>query len=372
MDPTSDPLSFTSVLYDGYGDEWNGTSSNLFAQPAWQVALWALAYSLVVLVSVVGNVTVIWIILAHRRMRTVTNYFIVNLAFSDVSMATFNTVFNFVYALHNDWYFGLGYCKFQNFIPITAVFSSIYSMAAIAVDSMSNVFKLIIKSLIFIYHKIAKCISFYEINGITFYFIYNFNKDSTQYPIIVVQIDNHCKYQIAVIILIYLLPLLVMLVTYSMVGQRLWGSKIPGEASDHYQNQIQAKRKVVKMMIIVVTTFAICWLPYHIYFILGSFKKDIYNQRYIQQVYLAIFWLAMSSTMYNPIIYCCLNQRFRSGFRRAFRWCPFIRVSEEDDMELRHMRTFRTTRSCRTETASVVVRNHVSGPDEAMSELIKS
>lgn len=99
-----------------------------------QVALWAIAYSLIILVSITGNVTVIWIILAHRRMRTVTNYFIVNLAFSDVSMATFNTLFNFVYALHNDWYFGLGYCRFQNFFPITAMFSSIYSMAAIAVD----------------------------------------------------------------------------------------------------------------------------------------------------------------------------------------------------------------------------------------------
>lgn len=99
-----------------------------------QVALWAIAYSLIILVSITGNVTVIWIILAHRRMRTVTNYFIVNLAFSDVSMASFNTLFNFVYALHNDWYFGLGYCRFQNFFPITAMFSSIYSMAAIAVD----------------------------------------------------------------------------------------------------------------------------------------------------------------------------------------------------------------------------------------------
>lgn len=46
------------------------------------------------------------------------------------------------------------------------------------------------------------------------------------------------------IILIYLLPLLVMLVTYSLVGRRLWGSEIPGEALDHYQNQMQAKRKV--------------------------------------------------------------------------------------------------------------------------------
>lgn len=89
------------------------------------------------------------------------------------------------------------------------------------------------------------------------------------------------------------------------------------------------------MMVVVVVTFALCWLPYHVYFILGSFNRDIYKQHYIQQVhaclsdfyilesvvlclliifclhqvYLAIFWLAMSSTMYNPIIYCCLNQR---------------------------------------------------------------
>ncbi|XP_060782299.1 substance-K receptor isoform X2 [Neoarius graeffei] len=380
MEATSDPFSSAPVLYDGDdGDEGNETSTNLFAQPAWQVALWALAYSLVVLVSVVGNVTVIWIILAHRRMRTVTNYFIVNLAFSDASMATFNTVFNFVYALHNDWYFGLGYCKFQNFIPITAVFSSIYSMAAIAVDRYmaiihplrSRLSSTTTRVVIGVIWAVAFSLAFPQC-------FYSSTKVYSHRTVCMVEWPDdyggkhQLTYQIAVIILIYLLPLLVMLVTYSMVGQRLWGSTIPGEASDHYQNQIQAKRKVVKMMIVVVTTFAICWLPYHIYFILGSFKKDIYNQHYIQQVYLAIFWLAMSSTMYNPIIYCCLNQRFRSGFRHAFRWCPFIRISEEDNMELQHMRTFRTTRSCRTDTASVMVRNHVNLPEEVMSVLIKS
>lgn len=62
-------------------------------------------------------------------------------------------------------------------------------------------------------------------------------------------------------------------------------------------------------MVLVVLTFAICWLPYHLYFILGSFQRDIYYHKFIQQVYLALFWLAMSSTMYNPIIYCCLNHR---------------------------------------------------------------
>ncbi|KAJ8250447.1 hypothetical protein COCON_G00223690 [Conger conger] len=125
------------------------------------------------------------------------------------------------------------------------------------------------------------------------------------------------------------------------------------------------------MMIVVVLTFAFCWLPFHIYFLLGSFNKDIYKQRYIQQVYLAIFWLAMSSTMYNPIIYCCLNHRFRSGFRSAFRWCPFIRMSEEDQMELQHMRNFRMTRSYRTETTTAVHGNSIE-QEETTAKLIKA
>ena len=52
---------------------------NQFVQPSWRIALWSLAYGVVVAVAVFGNLIVIWIILAHKRMRTVTNYFLVNL-----------------------------------------------------------------------------------------------------------------------------------------------------------------------------------------------------------------------------------------------------------------------------------------------------
>ncbi|KAK6487637.1 substance-K receptor [Huso huso] len=340
------------------------TTTNQFVQPTWQVTLWAIAYALIVIISVTGNVTVIWIILAHKRMRTVTNYFIVNLAFSDASMAVFNTVFNFVYAIHNDWYFGLGFCRFINFFPITAIFSSIYSMTAIAIDRYMAIIhplkprlsSTITKVVIAVIWLLAFLLTFPQ----CFYSITIFYDPRT-----ICLVDwpddyggkHQLMYQIAVIILIYLLPLLVMLVTYSIVGVTLWGGEIPGASSEHYQNQIQAKRKVVKMMIVVVVTFALCWLPFHAYFILGSFNKDIYKQKYIQQVYLAIFWLAMSSTMYNPIIYYCLNQRFRSGFRQAFHWCPFVTVTEEDKQELQHTKTFRMKRSYRSKTTTVVNQN---------------
>lgn len=82
-----------------------------------------------------------------------------------------------------------------------------------------------------------------------------------------------------------------------------WGSDF------QVRSDLSLSPQFVKTMVVVVVTFAICWLPYHLYFILGNFQEDIYCHKFIQQVYLALFWLAMSSTMYNPIIYCCLNRR---------------------------------------------------------------
>lgn len=116
------------------GSNITSNLTNQFVQPPWRVALWSVAYSSVLAVAVFGNLIVIWIILAHKRMRTVTNYFLLNLAFSDASMAAFNTLINFIYAAHGEWYFGEAYCKFHNFFPVTSVFASIYSMTAIAVD----------------------------------------------------------------------------------------------------------------------------------------------------------------------------------------------------------------------------------------------
>ncbi|RWS09340.1 tachykinin-like peptides receptor 99D [Dinothrombium tinctorium] len=63
------------------------------------------------------------------------------------------------------------------------------------------------------------------------------------------------------------------------------------------------------MMIVVVLIFAICWLPYHAYFLLTHHFPAIVNFPYTQHIYLSIFWLAMSNSMYNPIIYCWMNSR---------------------------------------------------------------
>ncbi|NP_990199.1 substance-P receptor [Gallus gallus] len=330
----------------------NESSANQFVQPPWQVALWAVAYTLIVVVSVVGNVVVMWIILAHKRMRTVTNYFLVNLAFAEASMSAFNTVVNFTYAIHNEWYYGLLYCKFHNFFPIAAVFASIYSMTAIALDRYMAIIHPLQPRLSATATKVVICVIWLLAFLLAFpQGYYSVTEELPGRLVCLVAWPEHSTdvygktYHFCMTVLIYFLPLLVIGCAYTVVSITLWASEIPGDSSDRYHEQVSAKRKVVKMMIIVVCTFALCWLPYHIYFTLQYFNPEWYLQKFIQQVYLAVMWLAMSSTMYNPIIYCCLNDRFRVGFKHAFRWCPFVSAAEYEGLEMKSARYLQTQSS---------------------------
>ncbi|NXD82513.1 NK1R protein, partial [Halcyon senegalensis] len=368
------------------GHQWllnaslNESFANQFVQPPWQVALWAVAYALIVVVSVVGNVVVMWIILAHKRMRTVTNYFLVNLAFAEASMAAFNTVVNFTYAIHNEWYYGLLYCKFHNFFPIAAVFASIYSMTAIALDRYMAIIHPLQPRLSATATKVV--IGIIWLLAFLLAFPQGYYSVMEELPgrlVCLVEWPEHGNnvygktYHFCMTILIYFLPLLVIGCAYTVVGITLWASEIPGDSSDRYHEQVSAKRKVVKMMIIVVCTFALCWLPYHIYFTLQYFNPDWYLQKFIQQVYLAIMWLAMSSTMYNPIIYCCLNDRFRVGFKHAFRWCPFVSAGEYEGLEMKSARYLQTQSSMyKVSRIETTVSSAVGAAEEEMEESSKA
>ncbi|XP_077461711.1 neuromedin-K receptor-like isoform X1 [Stigmatopora argus] len=314
-----------------------------FVQPAWRVALWALAYCVVLGVALVGNAVVIWIILAHKRMRTVTNYLLLNLAVCDASMAAFNTLVNFIYAAHGEWYFGGLYCRFHNLFPVTAVFASIYTMTAIAIDRYMAIIhplkpRLSAKATVAVIMIIWSLAVVLALPLGYFATIRVLPHRTLCYVAWPRMADDPFMYHIVVTVLVYAVPLVVMAITYSTIGVTLWGGEIPGDTSDNYHGQLQAKRKIVKMMMIVVVTFALCWLPYHIYFMVMGLNKHLSKWKAIQQVYLAVLWLAMSSTMYNPIIYCCLNSKFRTGFKCVFRWCPFVRVSSYEELELQNRR----------------------------------
>jgi hypothetical protein len=92
-------------------------------------------FSTVVLLGVCGNSIVIWIVLAHRRMRTPTNYFLVNLAYADLLNAIFNIPFNGYFMVAQlAWPFGSFMCRWVQAVSHISIAANVLTYVAISLD----------------------------------------------------------------------------------------------------------------------------------------------------------------------------------------------------------------------------------------------
>lgn len=107
---------------------------NQFILPWWRQMIWTLLFAGMIVVATGGNLIVIWIVLAHKRMRTVTNYFLVNLSIADAMVSTLNVIFNYTYMLNSHWPFGNLYCKISQFIAVLTICASVFTLMAISFD----------------------------------------------------------------------------------------------------------------------------------------------------------------------------------------------------------------------------------------------
>lgn len=69
-------------------------------------------YATILLLAIVGNALVIMTLVQNRRMRTITNVFLLNLAVSDILLGVFCMPFTLVGTLLRDFVFGELMCKF--------------------------------------------------------------------------------------------------------------------------------------------------------------------------------------------------------------------------------------------------------------------
>lgn len=92
-------------------------------------------YISILLVALLGNGTVCFIVQSSPRMRTVTNFFIANLAVGDILMSFFCVPFSFISMfILQYWPFGAILCRVVNYSQAVSVFVSAYTLVAISVD----------------------------------------------------------------------------------------------------------------------------------------------------------------------------------------------------------------------------------------------
>nr|XP_026251904.1 probable G-protein coupled receptor 83 isoform X2 [Urocitellus parryii] len=259
-------------------------------------ALLIVAYSFIIIFSLFGNVLVCHVIFKNQRMHSATSLFIVNLAVADIMITLLNTPFTLV-IMHP-------------LKPRISITKGIIYIAVIWI--MATFFSLP--------HAICQKL-----------FTFKYSEDivrSLCLPDFPEPADLFWKYlDLATFILLYILPLLIISVAYARVAKKLWLCNTIGDVTtEQYLALRRKKKKTIKMLMLVVVLFALCWFPLNCYVLLLSSKVIRTNNA----LYFAFHWFAMSSTCYNPFIYCWLNENFRVELKALLSMCQRPPKPQED------------------------------------------
>ncbi|NXO23665.1 GPR83 protein, partial [Cisticola juncidis] len=292
-------------------------------------ALLIAAYSFIIVFSLFGNVLVCHVVIKTKRVHSATSLFIVNLAVADIMITLLNTPFTLARFVNSTWIFGKGMCHVSRFAQYCSLHVSALTLTAIAVDRHQVIMHplkpristgkgVIYISVIWI---MATCFSLPH----AIYqklFIFEYSEDVTRclcLPDFPEPADLFWKYlDLTTFILLYVLPLLIISAAYVTVAKKLWLRNVIGDVTTEQYVVLRRKnRKTIKMLMLVVVLFAVCWFPLNCYVVLLSSQTIRTNNA----LYFAFHWFAMSSTCYNPFIYCWLNDSFRSELKALLNMC---------------------------------------------------
>ena len=129
-------------------------------------------------------------------------------------------------------------------------------------------------------------------------------------------------YYILIFVLLYLLPLLAIAVLYSLVCYKLHHRKVPGLSRTHNYRQAveKSKRKVMKVLIMIVVVFALCWFPAHAMHFCVTFQREFFH-RMPAYLFPLLLWISHSNSAIEPCLYILLSQNFRREFHRIINHC---------------------------------------------------
>ncbi|KAL3267857.1 hypothetical protein HHI36_006998 [Cryptolaemus montrouzieri] len=88
----------------------------------------------IIVVSIFGNLLIIVSVMRHRKLRILTNYYVISLALADMLLAMFVMTFNFSVQFFGRWVFGYFMCDFWNSIDVYLSTVSILHLCCISVD----------------------------------------------------------------------------------------------------------------------------------------------------------------------------------------------------------------------------------------------
>ncbi|KFD47415.1 hypothetical protein M513_11726 [Trichuris suis] len=316
----------------------------------WAKILFILLYTFVFLMAFCGNLLVVYIILMRRRLQNVTNFFICNLAVSDLFVSLTSLWLTPMYGYLGRWVWGNFMCHSVPMIQGAGIFISSLTLTAIAVDRLMLVAPYGLHMELHYsqqcdYHVCRELWEFGELQaaygftvmalqfGIPFFiiaicYIRIWHSLSSRKTLVHLKSDSALnrkkrllkglQAQIQYLWRIYLPTGYI----YAIHGNvyHVYGvdtGNIPCiqlHLHDRYYLYVEET-----MLILMVTIFGLCWLPFNMLNLWRDLSPGAIDAKsYFVFLFLMSHLIAMSASGWNPVLYAWMNENFSREYRYTF------------------------------------------------------
>ncbi|CAK9803371.1 Trissin receptor [Anthophora quadrimaculata] len=300
-------------------------------------------YTVVFVSCFLGNMMVILVVTFSRRLRSITNFFLANLAVADFCVGIFCVYQTLTNYLMNSWRLGDFLCKVYMFVHAFSYTASVLILVVVCVERYLAIVHPIKCRSVLTRSRLQLVIGLvWMISGVyaspRFFYVEtvrNFLITGDVDIICIANIKKHNKTLVDAVnlVFLYLLPLILMCCLYSRIGVGLWksGATLGASPDDvtrtgengrirhvrtSSRNILRARRGVIRMLIAVVMMFAVCNFPQQAR-IAWRLWGSTYDQTsdFSTLLTLSTFLVSYVNSCLNPLLYAFLSRNFQKGLR---------------------------------------------------------
>ncbi|KAK6186532.1 hypothetical protein SNE40_008553 [Patella caerulea] len=291
-----------------------------------------LCFCIVILAGLTGNIIVCLIICRSGGLKSTRNWYLLNLAISDISACAFCIPFMLVRLTLKNWQLGWFMCKLVPTLQTTYVFVSTFTILAIAVDRYQAIVcssgrdvkkqrtKYVLPIIwitsvsfalpLFVAHVIEDA---YGISGYVMYSICREKWESN---------GSLWCYTVAVLIIQYLSPVIAIVALHVKICKflhtRVHERQVTQRELHRVRRNVVRHKKNMILLTTIAIAFAVTWLPMSLVNLLADFDYRLFARMDFPLIHAVCLLIAFTSVCINPVVYGWFNTNIRRDFGK---WC---------------------------------------------------
>ncbi|XP_035210632.1 prolactin-releasing peptide receptor-like [Stegodyphus dumicola] len=306
----------SSVFQDEYYDQ-----ADIFTSLPGLKAIFYALYIIIFFLGICGNVLVCYVVFRNKSMQTVTNFFITNLALSDILLCTFAVPFTPLYMFLRQWVFGEILCHLVPYAQGVSVYISAFTLMSIAIDRFFVIIYPFKPRLQVKYCYLIIILVWLLAGLLTLPYGIFMDLIPTEKGLYCDEVwpyeSSRKAFGFSTSILQFVIPFFIITFCYMKVCIKLKNRARtkPGTKSVKKEEMERERtRRTNRMLITMVVIFGASWLPINIYNLIIDFYIPAASWTFLNVIFFLSHAAAMSSTCYNPFLYAWLNENFRKEF----------------------------------------------------------